>query len=99
MRSNEVLTKYMQKLKKSGYNEQNRKQILASARNGYNKQREADRNQTKPLYRPHYWMREERDKEKEEKKQKWFSKNGQYDEILMIPATPGGKLKEMIEKD
>ena len=59
----------------------------------------ADAEGVKPLYRAYKWNREERDKQKEEKQNNWFSKDGKYDQILMVPATPGGTLKKMIEAE
>ena len=48
----EILTEYMQMLKNSGYSVNFRREILLSGINGYNKILEADRNKSKPLYRP-----------------------------------------------
>ena len=81
------------------HDENMRKEILASARNGYIKQFEADLNGTTPLYRERSFNREERDKIKEEKPKLWYKgKNDEYKQMLMIDATPNGELKKEIEE-
>ena len=76
---NMVMSKYMLKLKKSGYNEVERKRVLASAMNGYKKQVEDDKSGKKPLYRSREWNREQREKEKTNKENNWFSNKGKFD--------------------
>ena len=62
--------------------------------NGYAKQVAADAAGEKPLYRSRQWNRDEREKMKMEKEQNWFSNDGKFEHIMMIPATPSGILKK-----
>ena len=87
----------MKKLQNSGYSEQYRREILLAAKKGFKKQKEADRKGERPLYRPKNYKKLERVEEKKAKKTNWYKKDGS-DGYLMIPATPGSKLKKMIEK-
>ena len=47
---NNIMSNFMLKLRKSGYDEVERKRVLASAMNGYSKQVEDDKSGKKPLY-------------------------------------------------
>ena len=93
---NKILSENMKKLQNSGYPEQYRREILISALNGFEKQKEADRNGLTPLYRPKGYMTKERAAEKKAKEKSWYKQDGSHG-YLMVPATPGSKLKKMIE--
>ena len=79
------MSNFMLKLRKSGYDEVERKRVLASAMNGYSKQVEDDKSGKKPLYRSREWNKDERERAKVEKETKWFSNEGKFEQILMIP--------------
>ena len=64
----EVLSDYMKELQNSGYEEQFRREVLRSGKNGFKKQLEADKSGETPLYRPRSYRREERLLEKKNKK-------------------------------
>ena len=51
----------------------------------------------RPIFRPKFWKREERKKQKEIKKKEWGTKKGHIAPIL-IPTTPGGKLARMMKE-
>ena len=89
---------YAKKLKYSGYDKNFAYEIIKSGHNGYNKQLKADEDKITPLYRPREWNRELRNKEKKEKVGIWF-KNGGFDFKLLIPSTPNGELKKLIEEN
>ena len=46
-----------------------------------------------PLYRSRDWKKFERRKQKEQKKKDSY-KEGEYDSVMFIPATPGSALKK-----
>ena len=92
-----ILSDYMKELQNSGYDEQFRRDVLRSGKNGFRKQVEADKSGTTPLYRPRSYKKEERLLEKKNKKRTWFRKGGNQS-FIMIPATPHSKLKRKIEE-
>ena len=87
---NEILSENMKKLQNSGYPEQYRREILISALKGFEKQKEADRSGYKG-----YKMKERAAKKKAQETN-WYKGDGSQG-YLMVPATPGSKLKKMIE--
>ena len=93
-RKQEILTDYMQMLKNSGYLVSFRREILASGINGYNKILEADRNKSKPLYRPKGWKRSARRMESKKKSRNWLGHN--YKSCIFVPPTPGWHLVSMV---
>ena len=94
---NEVLDENMKQLQNSGYSQEYRVQILKSAFNVFQKQKEADKNGETPLYRPRGYKKTERNDQKKAKKSNWFTKDGSKS-FVMVPAMPGSKLKKKIEK-
>ena len=98
---NEHLTRFMLKMKNSGYTQNFRTQILKSALNAFGKMVEEDRVGTKPLYRKRSWNEEQRLQEKEAKRKNWY-KGGQksekiYKSVLFVPPTPGSMLLREIQ--
>ena len=60
--------------------------------------KEEDQLGIRPINRPKKWKHAEREKEKAEKKSKWY-KQGGFDSVLFVPATPKGTLKNMYEHE
>ena len=91
------LNNYMLKLKRSGYSQKFRTEIVDSAMKAYEKMIEEDKNGTKPLYRSREWNREERNKKKKENKTNWYKNpKVEFKSVLFVPVTKGGRLaKEM----
>ena len=87
----------MKQLQNSNYNEKYRREILKSAINGFNKQKEADRKGETPLYRSRGYKKIERMQQKKSKADNWYTKDGSKN-YIMVPSTPGSKLKKMIQK-
>jgi hypothetical protein len=52
----------------------------------------------RPINRPKTWKKKERMELKEKKKTDWY-KQGGFDSVLFVPATPNGKLKHMYEEE
>ena len=101
---NEHLSKFMIKMKNSGYNQNYRMQILKSAFNAFEKMVAEDKSGVKPLFRNRSWNKENRMQAKESKKKHWY-KNTQnsetnYKTILFVPPTPGSiLLKELRQRE
>ena len=87
----------------SNYNEKFRKEVLDSALKAFEKMKEDDKNNVKPLYRSRTWNTEERKRHKNEKKLNWWNtKNSkiQYKSVLFVTPTPGGTLaKELRQRE
>ena len=66
-----ILTDFARKMTRSGCNEAYREVVMKSGLAGFEKQLEASRMGTKPLFRPRGWNREERRKRKMVKKAVW----------------------------
>ena len=101
---NEHLSRFMLKMKNSGYTKNYRSQILDSAKKAFDKMVEEDKNGTKPLYRNRQWNKDERQKNKENKRNKWYQGNQntgtKYKSVLFVPPTPGsGLLKELRDRE
>ena len=96
------LNNFMVKLKNSGYDKKYRIEVLDSAMKAFDKMKEDDKNQTKPLYRSRSWNDVERKKSKESKKQSWWKTGSKTDfkSVFFVPPTPGGVLaKELRERE
>ena len=89
---------YAVKLKNSGYVKKYISEIIESGFHAFDKQLKANDEGVTPLYRPREWNREIRDNEKKQKVSNWF-KTGGFEHKLLIPSTPNGELKKLIEKN
>ena len=91
----------MLKLKNSGYNVKFRKEILDSALKAYEKMKEDDKNNVKPMYRSRDWNHEERQLSKAKKKLNWWNSEKskiKYRSVLFVAPTPGGVLVKELRK-
>ena len=89
---------YVIKLNNSGYDRVYISQIIDSGFKAYDKQITANDEGVTPLYRPREWKRDIRDNDKKKKVSNWF-KTGGFEHKLLIPSTPNGELKQLIEKN
>ena len=94
------LNEFMIKLKNSGYNKKYRIEVLDSAMKAFDKMKEDDKNNIKPLYRSRSWNNAERKKSKEMKKQNWWKSDPKTDfkSVFFVPPTPGGILAKELRK-
>ena len=92
-----VITEYMLRMKIAGYGEKYRENVVRKALFIYKKKVKDDKQGVRPIFRPKFWKREERKKQKEIKKKEWGTKKGHIAPIL-IPTTPGGKLARMMKE-
>ena len=58
---------------------------------------EDHKNNITPLYRSKLWQKERRCKEKQRKKRDWY-KQGGYESVMFVDATPNGDLMKTFEK-
>ena len=92
-----VLTEYMARMYKAGYSEGYRKNVLSHAIRIFNKMKQEETDGVRPLYRPKDWEAERRIIDKKYKKHNWASKGG-YTAPIMVPATPGSELANMLRE-
>ena len=92
------VNKFMMKMQYSGYGQIFRFNVVNSALKAMKIIKEKEELGIRPINRPKEWKRAEREREKEEKKRKWY-KSGGFDSVLFVPSTPDGKLKKMYEKE
>ncbi len=92
-----VISDYMLRMKKAGYEETYRKSVLTNAINIYVKKLEDEKNGIRPIHRNKNWQKDERRKAKENKRKNWATKRGHIAPIF-VPATPGGELARRLRK-
>ena len=101
--ANKFLSEYMLKLKDSGYNKRFRTQILKSAKNAFEIQKENDKVGLRPLFRDKQRIILDQ-KQRGKGQADWWNqphyKNPEvqkYDTILFVPPTPGGALAKQMQ--
>ena len=90
------LSRFMQLLKNSGYSETFRAEILRSGLQGYNKMVVADKQGTRPMFRPKEWRKSSRWLEKRKKKKGWLGPF--WKSCIFVPPTPGSELKKRMQE-
>ena len=94
---NDTLSIFMERLKKSGYPQKFRQEVVLRAKRAYKKMVEADQKGECPLYRDRQTLAEL--KQAKAKLGKWFNQGKiKYSSVLFIPATPGGVLAAAMRK-
>ena len=91
----------MLKLKNSGYNFKFRKEVLDSEIKAFQKMKDDDQNDIKPMYRSRDWNAEERQISKSKKKSNWWNNSKseiQYKSVLFVATTPGGALAKQLRQ-
>ena len=90
----DLLSDFSLRMMLSGYTENFRASIIQSALTAWERMLVEDMTGVQPLYREREWRREERDKQKERKKSRWFRKLGGQtnDFTVFCPCSPGGRL-------
>ena len=102
--ANKFLSKYMLKLKDSGYSQKFRAEIIRSAKNAFNLQIQNDRKGIRPLFRDKKRILQDQ-KEKGVGVIDWWNKayyedsnKQRFSTILFVPPTPGAKLAKQMQK-
>ena len=88
----------MKKLQYSGYDCRFRYDVVKSGIKAYRTIRDNEVSGLRPINRAKDWKREERLKEKETKKKSWY-KDGGFDSVMFVPATPNAELRRMYQKE
>ena len=91
----------MLKLTNSGYNFKFRKEVLDSGLKAFQKMKDDDQNDIKPMYRSRDWNAEERQISKSKKKSNWWNNSKseiQYKSVLFVATTPGGVLAKQLRQ-
>ena len=91
-----VLTNYMERMKKAGYRETYRRNVLMNALAVYDTKQKRDVAEETPLNRPTGYRKVERRREKKIKKKSWTG--GEYIAPIIIPATPNSELAKELQK-
>ena len=93
-RKAELLSDFSHGMKLSGYGKRYRLTIIQSALAAWEKLVNQDKTGEKPLYRERQWKKEDRGREKEKKKDKWYNNLGgtTNDFTIICPNSPGGRL-------
>ena len=92
----EILSEFSNDLRRSGYTEKFRAQVISAGIAGFQKQCEASENGGTPLFRPLEYERPARIRKKAMAKEAWYRPN--YDVVGFFPVTPGGVLASQIRK-
>ena len=82
----------------SGYNKMFRHEVIDAALKAYRKMKSKDQSGEVPLYRPKEWKTKERQNKKRQKKKTWY-KEGGYNSVIFVPATPKSELKKMLDEN
>ena len=92
-----ILTEFMLKLKRSGYSEKFRENLILKAKAAYKKIVQNDFLGLKPMFRNS--EEQETHKKNKLKNRKWWNKGGKtFSNVLFVPATPGGVLASRMQK-
>ena len=89
----------MKKLHTSGYDQNYRIEILKSILTGWKNILKKAETGERPLHRSKEFEKQERKSVKDSKKLNWFKERdgNAFDSVIMIPATPQGELKQIIQ--
>jgi len=94
-RKSEVMTEYMRMLRRSGYNETFRLEVLKSANHAFEKIVDDDKNGVKPMYRNKMWKKKERKQTKQTRMSQWH-KQGGFSSVMFVPHTPESRLAKTL---
>ena len=92
----EFVQDYVVRLFHAGYTEQFRLAVVKQSVARYEGMLTADREGKHPLYRDRDWQKENRREEKKKRKTNWLK--GDFDTVIMVPATPGGELAKKYQE-
>ena len=95
-RSRQVMEEWSRKLRRSGYPETMRHEVIKASVDRYEKMCLEEDEGIRPIYRPRSWKEEERRREKELKRTSWHqTKTNQVSAPLILDPTAGEMTKEM----
>jgi len=98
---NEHLSKYMYKMKISGYNQKFRTECLRSAKNAFQILIDKQKNEGNPLFRNRKEMQDHKANRNRSACNWWKSPSSTgkpYTFLMFVPPTPNGELAKMLKK-
>ena len=96
--SNEHLTRFMLKMKDSGYSERFRHEVVSSALKAFEKMIENDKKGIKPLHRNRKEMLKDKGAKLSPSYNWWNKSKVKFSSVLFVPPTPNGELLRMMKK-
>ena len=98
----QVMEEFARMLKRSGYSEKFRYEVIYDALKGHEKMQQRERDGGQPVDRPREYEEVERRRKKDEKAARWFRKEQRGSSIregvLIIPPTPESALAKAFKK-
>ena len=99
---NEVMEDFAKMLRRSGYSERFRHEVISDAMRGYEKRVEEERRGGRPLDRPRQYEEVERRNIKEDKRERFYRREKRgtriREGVFILPPTPNGILAKEILK-
>ena len=96
-----ILNEFMRDLQQSGYNENDRKNILQGGVSTYSKLKEKETRGIRPFYRPPGYRKADRNEAKIRKSKEWYKCKNSGDEfmaVMFVEATPEDRLLKMLKE-
>ena len=97
-----VMEEYARMLKRSGYSQKFRHEIISDAVQGFENMKKREQEGGQPVDRPRSYDEEGRRRRKEEKRGRWYRREPRGTSIregaLIIPPTPDGELAKALKK-
>ena len=93
----QLLSEFSNRMRASGYGARHRFEIINSAMTAFDRMKEEQEHGGRPINRPRSYQPEVRRKKKLSAKSNWY-KNGGYSTVVFVPATPQGKLANMLRE-
>ncbi|KAL9971074.1 hypothetical protein ACROYT_G023559 [Oculina patagonica] len=93
----ELLSEFSARMRASGYGARYRQEIITSAMMAFDRMKKDQEDNDRPINRPRSYQAKERRKKKLSAKTQWF-KTGGYSTVMFVPATPGGRLANMLRE-
>ena len=98
----EVMEEFARLLRRSGYTERFRYEVISDAVRGHQKLVKGEREGGRPVDRPRSYQREERRGRREEKGERWYRREKRgtrmREGLFIIPPTPGSVLAKAFQK-
>ena len=98
----EVMEEFARMLKRSGYTERFRHEVISDAIRGHQKLVQGEEAGGRPVDRPRTYQQEERRRRRQEKGERWFRKEERStrvrEGVFIIPPTPGSILAKAFKK-
>ena len=98
----EVMEEFARTMRRSGYEERFRHEVITDAMRGYQKLVREEEQGGRPLDRPREYREEERRRRKEEKRERFYRKEQRgtkvREAVIIIPPTPNSILAERMRK-